>query len=141
MDTKVKSLIEEAMGNMKQMSDGGIAFGEPLELKNGVTIIPISKVSYGFAGGGTDLPTKTNKELFAGGTGAGMSITPVAFIVITGQDVQLLKMDGDSSNTDLLAMIPDAISKISAIIKKKKEKSSDEEDVVEDMLEEIDTEK
>lgn len=74
------------------MVDVETIIGDPITVGTDVTIIPISKVSYGFASGGSDLPAKVPKDLFGGGTGAGISIQPVGFLVVQNGDVRLLQM-------------------------------------------------
>ena len=81
--TKVKELVSAAMDKVHEMADANTILGDPVKLDKGVTIIPISKVAYGFASGGTDLPTKTDKAFFGGGSGAGITFTPLGFLVIS----------------------------------------------------------
>ena len=80
MDIKVKELINSALANIKEMVDANTVTGEPIVLANGVTIIPVSKVSCGFAAGGSDLPNKSEKEIFGGGTGG-------SFCVASGAEI------------------------------------------------------
>ena len=70
MDDKVKDLVRTSLDKVKELSDADTIIGDPIKL-DGVTIIPVSKVSYGFAAGGSDLPSKSSSELFGGGTGGG----------------------------------------------------------------------
>ena len=74
MDTKVKDLIASSIGKIHELSDADTIIGDPIKVDGNITIIPVSKISYGFAAGGSDLPSKNDKELFGGGSGAGMSI-------------------------------------------------------------------
>ncbi len=70
MDTKVKELISSSLDKIHEMSDANTVLGDPVTLDGGVTIIPVSKISYGFASGGSDLPTKSDNELIGGGSDA-----------------------------------------------------------------------
>ena len=101
-----------SMENIHQMVDVNTIIGDPI-VKGDTTIIPISKVSFGFASGGSDLPTQA-AEKFAGGAGAGVTVKPVAFIVIKADgDVKLLELGGKSSPIDgVMDALPGIIDKI-----------------------------
>lgn len=71
-NTPLSEMLGISMEKVKEMADVNSIIGEPINLDNGVTIIPISKVSYGFGGGGSDIPSKYDKNLFGGGAGAGV---------------------------------------------------------------------
>ena len=84
-------------------------------------MIPVSKVTYGYTSGGTDLPSKQNKELFGGAGGGGISITPVAFIVIQDSKVRLMQINNYTSSADrAIAMIPELVDKVSELLQSKK---------------------
>lgn len=120
MDTKVKDLVSSAIGKVHELSDADTIIGNPIKA-DGVTIIPVSKVSYGFAAGGTDLPSKNDKDLFGGGSGGGVSIQPIAFIVISDGDVKLLELGSGSSQANaIINAVPDLISKVQTMFSKKK---------------------
>ena len=79
MEHPIGSLMDTTMEKIKEMIDVNTIIGEPITSPDGTLIIPVSKVSYGFAAGGSDLPTKKeNKDCFGGGSGAGVTIQPVA---------------------------------------------------------------
>lgn len=121
MDTKVKDLVTSAMGKIHEMTDANTIMGDPLTLDGGVTIIPVSKVSYGFASGGSDIPSKTDKELFGGASGAGITVTPMGFLVVSNGDVQLLQMNLDvSASSAIINMVPDVFNKVASLFKKDK---------------------
>ncbi len=121
MDTKVKDLVTSAIGNIHDLSDTDTIIGDAIKAGDDITIIPVSKVSYGFAAGGSDLPSKNEKELFGGGSGAGVSIQPIAFIVINGSDVRLLELGaGNSPANAIVNAVPDLISKVQSMFSKKK---------------------
>ncbi|MBR4346341.1 MAG: sporulation protein YtfJ [Oscillospiraceae bacterium] len=124
-ETKVKELVAASMDKIHEMADANTVMGTPVKLDGGVTVIPVSKVVYGFAGGGSDLPTKENKEFFGGGTGAGITISPLGFLVISGGKVELLQINMKYDNTSAMVdMVPEVFSKISGLFKKDVKKSS-----------------
>lgn len=134
--TSVSDLLGISMEKIKEMADVNAIIGEPIKLDDGTTIIPISKVSYGFASGGSDLPSKYDKNLFGGGAGAGVSIKPEGFLVVspdgTAKMVSMTPSNDPIGNA--IEKAPMIIEKIQGIINKKKAKKSDGEesaDVVE----------
>jgi sporulation protein YtfJ len=128
----IEGLMTTAMNNIKDMVDVNTIIGEPIETSNNVVIIPISKVSFGFAAGGSEFKgetigeyTKKDKEEeiqynlpFGGGAGAGVNINPVAFIVIQGNGVKLLPVEHCSSIDRLLDYMPDIMDKANNIMNK-----------------------
>lgn len=115
----IKDLMGTTMEKIKEMVDVDTIIGDPIKLDDGTTIIPISKVSFGFASGGSDLPTKTDKELFGGGGGAGISIQPLGFIVVSNGDVKLLQMSMEASSSNaIINMVPEVFDKVSGLFKK-----------------------
>lgn len=126
----MKHPLPDMMGisieKIKTMADANTVIGEAIHTPEGVTLIPVSKVKYGFAGGGTDFATKgypANKEnAFGGGTGASVSITPVAFVVIKGESVRLMPVAEPASNSleRLVELLPELVDQISALNKQKK---------------------
>lgn len=136
MDTKVKDLVSSAIGKIHELSDADTVIGNPIKVDGGITIIPVSKVSYGFAAGGSDLPSKNEKEIFGGGSGGGVTINPLAFIVVSGEDVKLLELgSGNSPANAIVSAVPDLITKIQSMFTKKKDKDSDAPISVEDIPE------
>jgi len=121
-----------SMEKIRSVVDANTMIGDPIQCGDGTTVIPVSKVSLGFASGGSDIPTRTAKEYFAGGAGAGMSVKPVGFLVVQNGDVRLvqLSMSADKGNV-ALNMIPEIIDKISALLPKKDKKSTDDAETVE----------
>lgn len=128
-DTKVQALITSAMGKIHEMADANAILGEPVKLEGGVTVIPVSKVSYGFAGGGSDLPSKSEKELFGGGSGAGITVSPMGFLVISNGEVQLLQLNLDvSASSAIVNMVPEVFNKVAGLFKKKETDKPDKDD-------------
>ena len=124
----IQGVLETAMQNIKEMVDVNTIIGDPINTPDGITIIPVSKVNFGFASGGSDIPTKQDKEFFGGGAGAGVKIDPVAFIVVNGDDVQLLPYaPAPAPGADrAISMVPGLIDQISGLFKKNKKDAPEE---------------
>jgi sporulation protein YtfJ len=110
-----------SMEKIRSLVDSNTIIGDPITCGDGVTVIPVSKISVGFASGGSDLPTRTQKDYFAGGAGGGMSVKPVGFLVVKGGEVQLMQltMSADKGNV-ALEMLPGLIDKVAGYLKKDK---------------------
>lgn len=128
MEHPIGSLMDTTMEKIKEMIDVNTIIGEPITSPDGTLIIPVSKVSYGFAAGGSDLPTKKeNKDCFGGGSGAGVTIQPVAFLTVYQGDVRLVSVDRDEGTADkLVNMIPDVLKKVKGVFKRDKSESADD---------------
>ena len=128
MEHPIGSLMDTTMEKIKEMIDVNTIIGEPITSHDGTLIIPVSKVSYGFAAGGSDLPTKKeNKDCFGGGSGAGVTIQPVAFLTVYQGDVRLVSVDREEGTADkLVNMIPDVLKKVKGVFKKDKSESADD---------------
>lgn len=123
----IQGMMATAMQSIKEMVDVNTIVGTPVETKDGTVIIPISKVSFGFAAGGSDIPSKKDfkeDKNFGGGSGAGVSIQPVAFMVVAEGQIKLLPVNTSENPVDkLVDYIPDAVEKITNLVKNnKKEK-------------------
>ena len=116
----IQGLIDTAMNTIKEMIDGNTIIGEPIPVGESGVIIPVSKVSLGFASGGSDFPTKTPKQVFGGASGAGLSVSPVGFLVVNGDDVRLLEFTKKSDTTAdrLVNMVPGVVDRVSGIVSK-----------------------
>ena len=109
-ETPVNKIMENTLEKMRQMVDTSTIIGEPM-VTGTTTLIPVSKVSYGFTSGGTDLPSKQNQELFGG-------ITPVAFIVIENGKCRMMQINNYTSSADrAIAMIPELVDKVTELLK------------------------
>ena len=118
----IQGLMGTTMEKIRDMVDVNTIIGDPIVTPDGTTIIPVSKVSFGCASGGSDIPAKVPKEVFGGGSGAGVSIQPLGFLVVHQGDVRLLEMNGPGDSMGkALGLVPDVISKISDLFKKDKE--------------------
>lgn len=128
-NNNLEALVKTAIEKIKEMIDVETIIGKPITAPNGTVIIPVSKVSVGFASGGSDLPTKQAKDLFGGGTGGGLTISPLAFITILPDgNVKLLQMTVNASKENAaLALIPEVVDKITSFIEKNKSPENKEE--------------
>lgn len=123
MNNNVEGLMGVSVDKIRELVDANTVIGTPIAIGDGITLIPVSKVSYGFASGGSDLPSKSNADLFGGGAGAGINITPVAFLTVKDGEINLLPVVSKPDTVDrLVSLVPDAVNKASDLFKKKDEK-------------------
>lgn len=114
-------ILESTIEKVKDLVNVSTIIGEPMKVDGGVTIIPVSKVTYGFASGGADFPSKGSKELFGGGGGAGVTITPVAFLVINNGDVTLKHITAyDNAAERVVNLVPEMFDKVTGLMNKTK---------------------
>ncbi|MCX7883606.1 MAG: GerW family sporulation protein [Caloramator sp.] len=134
MEHPIEALMRTTMDNLKQMIDVNTIVGDAVETKDGTVIIPISKVSIGFASGGTEFKGSdskgdgNNKLPFGGGSGAGVSLQPVAFLVVKSDLVRLLPVAQSGSIERIIDNIPEFVEEITALFKKDKEKEKPQEE-------------
>lgn len=119
----INNLMSTVMENIKGMIDVNTIIGDPVETSSGTMIIPISKVGFGFAAGGSDIPTKNpGDKPFGGGSGAGVSISPIGFLVVTADQIKMVPVSSGNTPIDkLVDYIPVAIEKVNGMIKKNKD--------------------
>lgn len=119
MEKNVNTFLGVSIDKIKQMVDVNTVVGDPITLPDGMTIIPVSRMSYGFAAGGSDFPNKSDRDIFGGGTGAGVNVTPVAFLVIRGGEVKMLPVNSKPDSIDrAVSMVPDMVDKVVGLFKK-----------------------
>ena len=126
----IEGMMGTTLDKIRQMVDVNTVMGDPVTTPDGTVIIPISTISYGFASGGSDLPSKTHaeKNYFGGGAGAGVTVTPLAFLTISGGNVRLLQIDPYNSSADrVIGMIPEVADKINEFMNSRKEKKREEQ--------------
>jgi len=125
----VSEFTASVLSNLRSLVDVNTVIGDPISTQDGVVIIPVSKVNFGFGSGGGDIPVSA-PEKFAGITGGGVTIMPLGFLVINGSDVSLLHMQiAENTNDRIVNAVPGILDKILGMIPKKKK---DAEDVEED---------
>ena len=133
----INNLMSTSMDKIRELVDVNTIIGEPSNSPDGTIIIPVSKVSFGFVAGGSDLPTKQPKDVFAGGSGAGITIHPQAFIVVQRDgEVKMLELGqgGNNSIEGIINNVPDLITKVKDIFAKDKggENAEGEEEATEE---------
>ena len=129
----IEGLMSAAMTSIQDMVDVNTIIGDPIETNNNIVIIPISKVCFGFAAGGSEFSEETIDEYnkkereekvqyklpFGGGSGAGVCINPIAFLVVQDKNVKLLPVNHSSAIDKLLDYVPDLFDKVNEIMSKK----------------------
>lgn len=114
--TPIGDLTDNAMKNLKTLIDSNTVIGQPVYAADGTTILPVCKVSFGFATGGGDLPS-SSKVMFGGGSGGGVTMTPMGFLVVSGGEVKLLQLQSFSNTADrVVGMVPEVIDKVNGMI-------------------------
>ncbi len=125
------AILSSTIEKIRELVDTSTIIGEAIYAEGGTTIIPVSKVTYGFASGGADFPSKGTKELFGGGGGAGVTITPVAFLVINGGEVTLKHITAyDNAAERVVNLVPEMFDKVTGLINKTKKDVAPVEDAV-----------
>ena len=131
MSQNASKMLESAIAKMREMVDVNSVIGDPITTADGVTIIPVSKVSVGFGGGGSDYVSKNANKLdnhpFGGGAGGGVKVTPIAFLVVKEGNVRMIPVATPANTTAdrLVEMIPDTLDKISAFIESHTKKDAE----------------
>ena len=114
--TPIGELTDNSMKNLKTLIDSNTVIGQPITVGDGTMILPVSKVSFGFASGGGDLPAAQAAK-FGGGSGGGVTITPMGFLVVSGNDVKLLQLQSFSNTADrVVGMVPEVMDKVTGFI-------------------------
>lgn len=120
-ENNIKEIMDTTMEKVRAMVDADTVVGTPISAGD-VTIFPVSKVSFGLATGGSDFPSKSQSGLFGGGGGAGVTITPIAFLAVSGENVHLLPVYTQMTSLDkAINMAPELIDKVKSLFPKKKE--------------------
>ncbi len=122
------AILSATIEKIRDLVDTSTIIGEPINADGGVTIIPVSKVTYGFASGGADFPSKDPKELFGGGGGAGVTITPVAFLIISDGEVTLKHITAyDNAAERVVNLVPEMFDKVTSFVNKSKKDTAKKE--------------
>jgi len=118
-EQSASGILGTAIEKIRDLVDVSTIIGNAVEVGNGISVIPVSKVTYGFASGGSDFPSRSNAELFGGGGGAGITITPVAFLIINNGDVTIKHISsGDTSAERIVGMVPEVVEKLTDVVNK-----------------------
>ena len=118
-------VLDTSLEKLKKLVDVNTIIGDAITTPDGTTIIPVSKVSFGFATGGSELPTSQPSTPFGGGSGGGVTIQPLAFLVISKGNVQLLQMQTADNTADrIVNMVPGVIDKVSGFINEQQDKKA-----------------
>lgn len=131
MSQKLPNMLESTIQKIKEMVDVNSVIGAPITTPDGVTIIPVSKVSVGFGGGGSDFTTKSSRpgedNPFGGGAGGGVKVTPICFLIVKDGAVRMMPVAEPASTTAdrIVEMVPDTLDKISAFIDSRTEKKAE----------------
>ena len=136
---KLQDMIRTSLESIRAMVDANTVVGTPIETPSGTTIIPISKVSVGYASGGLDFANKTAQKNFGGGGGTGLSVQPVCFLAVNAAgEVEVLPVAKDGRAdpvervADLIEKTPDIVGRIKRLFKKDK---TDKDEIVEEVAE------
>ena len=115
-------ILETTIEKVRDLVNVSTIIGEPMKVEGGVTIIPVSKVTYGFASGGSDFPSKSNQDIFGGGGGAGVTIMPIAFLVIDAYgNVDIKHITAfDNAAERIVGLVPEMFDKVSNAVNKAK---------------------
>lgn len=118
----IENLMKSTMESIKDMIDVNTIVGEPIQSLDGTTIIPISRVCFGFASGGSEFTSvkssdASNNYPFGGGSGAGVTVKPVAFLVVKNDSVRLLPVDQQNTYDKIVDTVPQVIDIIKGMFK------------------------
>ena len=117
----INGLMGVTMDKIRELVNSDTIIGEPVSLPDGTTILPVSRVTFGVATGGSDFAAKQSKELFGGGSGAGVTVAPVALLVVKDGNVRTIQLaDPNNSLERAITMLPELVDKLAALLKKEK---------------------
>ena len=130
MSQNLPNMLDNTIAKIREMVNVNSVVGEPITTPDGVTIIPISKVSIGLGGGGSDFVSKNvnhHENPFGGGVGAGVKIDPVAFLIVKDGSVRMLPVATPANTTAdrIVEMVPDTQDKLAAFIDSRMEKKAE----------------
>ena len=123
--TPLNDLMDTTMDKIRDMVDSNTIIGKPIKTDDGTTILPVSRISFGFASAGTDFDGKNaaNKDLFGGGSGAGVNIQPVAFLVVKDGLTRVMPVAIPAAATvdRVLDLVPEVLDRVQNFVDKKRE--------------------
>lgn len=123
MNQKLPNMLENTIQKIREMVDVNSVIGTPIQTGDGVTIIPVSRVSVGFGGGGSDfVNNKGGENPFGGGVGGGVKVSPICFLIVKDGNVRMMPVPEPASSTAdrVVEMIPDTLDKLTAYLDAKK---------------------
>ena len=122
MSQSLPNMLDKTIAKIREMVDVNSVIGDPITTPDGVTIIPVSKVSVGFGGGGSDFSNKNGSNPFGGGVGGGVKVTPICFLIVKDGNVRMMPVAEPASSTAdrIVEMIPDTLDKLTAYLDSKK---------------------
>ena len=130
MSQTLPNMMDNTLSNIRKLVDVNAVVGDPITTADGVTIIPVSKISVGFGGGGSDYVSKNpnnHDNPFGGGAAGGIKVTPVAFLVIREGNVRMISLSAPANTTvdRLVEMIPDTVDKLANFVDTHMEKKGE----------------
>ena len=134
-EQSASGILGTSIEKIKDLVDVSTIIGDPIKISETLQIIPVSKVTYGFASGGTDFPSKSNQELFGGGGGAGITISPVAFLVVNNGSVSVKYINAAEGSVErFIGMVPDIVDKATDVISQLKNKDNTVDNAINDYM-------
>ncbi len=134
-EQSASGILGTSIEKIKDLVDVRTIIGDPIKISETLQIIPVSKVTYGFASGGTDFPSKNNQELFGGGGGAGITISPVAFLVVNNGSVSVKYINAAEGSVErVIGMVPDLVDKATDVISQLKNKDNTVDNAINDYM-------
>lgn len=122
MENKAQTVLNGALDGIRKLVDVDTVIGDAIKVNEEITLIPISKVTCGFAGGGSGFGANPQNEHFGGGAGGCVKVTPVCFLVVNGDHIRMLPVAESSTGVDkLVDLVPEMVDKITGLIREKKE--------------------
>ena len=129
-NNNIQGIMDVTLQKLRAMVDADTIIGTPVKADN-FTLIPVSKVSFGLATGGSDFPSKSGASLFGGGSGAGATVTPIAFIAVNGDDIKMMPVYNDLNTFDkAINMMPELLEKAKSLFKRPEIRFDDEGNVI-----------
>ena len=134
-EQSASGILGTSIEKIKDLVDVSTIIGEPIKISETLQIIHVSKVTYGFASGGPDLTSKTNAELFGGGGGAGITISPVAFLVVNNGSVSVKYINAAEGSVErVIGMVPDIVDKATEVVDKIRNKDNSVDAAINDYM-------
>ena len=127
--SQIPNMLESTIQKLREMVDVNSVIGDPISTPDGVTIIPVSKVSVGFGGGGMDCTKKANagNDPFGGGVGGGVKVTPICFLIVKDGSVRMMPVAAPANTTAdrIVEMVPDTLDKLTAYLDSRTQKKEE----------------